>query len=462
MKWKIGQLYPIPKSENWSYNLSNVRPIVLLEAFRKVVVQVLGKRLDKVLSTYNILKGPNYAGLSGCGISSPIHIMNNMIKEAREKNKEIWILFQDMKKAFDSVSLEMLEKALRRKKLPSSIRKFVLSLFDARKIRVITSYGLTQEFTAEDGLDQGEVISPLLWRIFYDPLLCEIQNKEGMGYKMSLNWPTDLNFNQTKEVSWRQGVLAYADDTTWVARSKEELSQIIKISDEFYELNDIEINGKKSELLVINPYQTKHQKDKEISIEVGKNKDTVYAKRGSEAIRHLGVWLSEKGNSECNTKIIAREVTRMCKVIRFKRASVSQLVYMNNSVLLPSIEFRLQTSFLSKNKCDQIQRPIWMLIKNKMELARSVANSICSHNGLFGLRSIWQNQIAHHTTELTLRLNQESSVGITTRLRLKDAQIKCKSKFSLLDSRHKFIVNQIKNNLTYNIIQSISKLGFSF
>ena len=33
MKWKIGQLYPIPKSENWSYNLSNVRPIVLLEAF---------------------------------------------------------------------------------------------------------------------------------------------------------------------------------------------------------------------------------------------------------------------------------------------------------------------------------------------------------------------------------------------------------------------------------------------
>ena len=32
----------------------------------------------------------------------------------------------------------------------------------------------------------------------------------------------------------------------------------------------------------------------------------------------------------------------------------------------------------------------------------------------------------------------------------------------MLDSRHKFIVNQIKNNLTYNIIQSISKLGFSF
>ena len=37
-KWKVGQLYPIPKEENWNYNLANIRPIVLLEAFRKVVV----------------------------------------------------------------------------------------------------------------------------------------------------------------------------------------------------------------------------------------------------------------------------------------------------------------------------------------------------------------------------------------------------------------------------------------
>ena len=37
-KWKVGQLYPILKRENWNYNLANVRPIVLLEAFRKVVV----------------------------------------------------------------------------------------------------------------------------------------------------------------------------------------------------------------------------------------------------------------------------------------------------------------------------------------------------------------------------------------------------------------------------------------
>ncbi len=162
VKWKIRQLYPIPKGENWNYNLSNVRPIVLLEAFRKVVVRVVAKRLDKVLTKFDILKGPNFAGLTGNSTSSPIHIMNNIIEEAREKNNEIWILFQDMKKAFDSVSLIMLEKALKRIKLPETIRTFLLNLFNARRIKIITSYSLMQEFTAEDSLDQGEVVSPLL------------------------------------------------------------------------------------------------------------------------------------------------------------------------------------------------------------------------------------------------------------------------------------------------------------
>ena len=82
-------MYSISKGENWNYNLANVRPIVLLEAFRKVVVRVVGKRLDKVLIKYNILQGLNYAGLSDSSTSSPIYIMNNLIEEAREKNKEI-------------------------------------------------------------------------------------------------------------------------------------------------------------------------------------------------------------------------------------------------------------------------------------------------------------------------------------------------------------------------------------
>ena len=40
-KWKISQIYPIPKETNWQHDLENVRPIALLETFRKCMTKIL-------------------------------------------------------------------------------------------------------------------------------------------------------------------------------------------------------------------------------------------------------------------------------------------------------------------------------------------------------------------------------------------------------------------------------------
>ena len=66
-----------------------------------------------------------------------------------------------MHKVFDSVGLEMLKKSLERIKLLKNTTRFILSLFEKRKIKVITSFGLIKEFETEDSLDQGKVISLL-------------------------------------------------------------------------------------------------------------------------------------------------------------------------------------------------------------------------------------------------------------------------------------------------------------
>ena len=91
-----------------------------------------------------------------------------------------------MRKAFNSVSLTMIEKALKRIKIPDLATKFLLNLYNKRKIKVITEYGLTKEFEAEDRLDQREVASPLMWQIFYDPLLCLVSKEEDLDYRIEL------------------------------------------------------------------------------------------------------------------------------------------------------------------------------------------------------------------------------------------------------------------------------------
>ena len=97
-----------------------------------------------------------------------------------------------------------------------------------------------------------------------------------------------------------------------------------------------------------------------------------------------------------------------------------------------------------------------------MRLAKSVPNSICSYVKILGLRTIWQNQLAHHITELTIRLNKQNEVGLTTRLRVKEAQLNCMHISNILSNSCKLDYTRLKFNLAYKIIYKEKKLDFSF
>ena len=88
-KWKVSRIYPIPKEGDWQYNLGNVRPIALLETFRKCTTKILTKRITQVIVEKKMLKGPNFAGLPGNSTEEPVHIMNTIIEDAKENNKEL-------------------------------------------------------------------------------------------------------------------------------------------------------------------------------------------------------------------------------------------------------------------------------------------------------------------------------------------------------------------------------------
>jgi hypothetical protein len=108
------------------------------------------------------LRDYNFAGLLGESTGAPIHVLGNILEEAKEERKECWVLLQDIKKAFDSVAMESIRRALERIKIPEEVSKFILEIYSKRKIQVIMKFGLTEGFEAGDGIDQEEVISSLI------------------------------------------------------------------------------------------------------------------------------------------------------------------------------------------------------------------------------------------------------------------------------------------------------------
>ncbi|UZO10848.1 uncharacterized protein OCT59_002426 [Rhizophagus irregularis] len=91
------------------------------------------------------------------------------------------------------------------------------------------------------------------------------------------------------------------------------METIIGISNSFFKLNDIRINGDKSELLVWNA-----PKDVIKSIKMGTNNDLVVAKKPSQESKYLGVYIRSQAGSSHIVKRVKNEIKSMVNLLKYK------------------------------------------------------------------------------------------------------------------------------------------------
>jgi len=126
-QWKHSRIYPIPKRNSFDGNLNLTRPISLIEHIRKIYTKIITNRLNAVFTQHSILSPFNYVALPGNSTSIPIHILNNFIEDASCNHKEIWLLSQDMSKAYRFCKIKISIKTIT---LRSRIDSAMFSLFE--------------------------------------------------------------------------------------------------------------------------------------------------------------------------------------------------------------------------------------------------------------------------------------------------------------------------------------------
>ncbi|PKB96285.1 hypothetical protein RhiirA5_435086 [Rhizophagus irregularis] len=119
--------------------------------------------------------------------------------------------------------------------------------------KILVNNELTDSYHIEDGIDQGEVWSPILWRIFYDALLSRLNEiKEETGYILHEERIINRDNNEKEILDISINATAFMDDTTLISSNKRQLERMINICHEFFKINDIKANVSKYELIKIN------------------------------------------------------------------------------------------------------------------------------------------------------------------------------------------------------------------
>ena len=452
-KWLDAQIFPIPKPEDWGGDISKTRPITLLECPRKIMFKILNNRLANIfVNNHHILGNNNFAALPGKSVIEPIHTLNCILEDAREHNKELWMLFQDMSKAYDRVNRNFLFKAMARLRIPEDFISLIKNSLQNRKNRIITALGNTDDYTMVNGIDQGEVISPLLWVIYYNPLFerinAQIKNAYEMGY--DFNW-TSNRYQQREYVN----SIAYMDDSTFISATKDGLTRTLIIADSFNLMTGILVNTKKSELIVIN--SNENQK----SINYGNDQFTIKAKPELEPIRFLGVWISGKKNDKFIKQQIKEEIDVVSNRLSRKRITSQQIVYVINAVIMPRIEFRTHLTVFDEDTCTKLQTPIRRLLRHKSGLANTVPNCILWEKQFYGLVDMFNRCLESQTANLIANLNDQGQLGKLMLIRTAQLQLSEWLPVNPLENWPYFNCNNFKYSLIAQILCLLNHWEFN-
>ncbi|KAG9293504.1 hypothetical protein G9A89_009228, partial [Geosiphon pyriformis] len=343
-------------NELWKHSCGEMLEclLVLLNVYLSVgMVSAFWKKtakkiLSKILSDHISL---------ACSAStqSLVFVVGLVVEDALKKNREIWLVLQDMWKAYDSVGWPHLRASLWCIKMCERFIGYFGNIHENRVNRVMTNFGLSDGYSVHDRLDQSE-------RIFYDPLFCKVKR-----HKHLCKYHVDSKFVM------KMGRVEGAST-----------QYALNIASEFFKINDIFINNDKTVAIPIN------QDVRVASLSICGQPISI-AKNG-KAHHYLGIFLSMESLFKPNVSKAHSDVCFFVNVVLRKAITDKQFSYLVSAVLQSIVSYQTQFSFVSSGVCHKWDVMVKKGLKSKAGLPCDFLDAALYHSSLYGLKTFEQVQ----------------------------------------------------------------------
>src|SRR3990170_5932100 len=117
-----------------------------------------------------------------------------------------------------------------------------------------------------------------------------------------------------------------------------------------------------------------------------------------------------------------KEISVCCSLLRSKRTSDKQLLYVYNMVIIPRLEYLTQITILTAKECRQIITPFRILFKHKLQMDKMTPNAILNNPLIYNFRDFYEVQLQSKLNNFAVQLNQQSLMQRVALFRLKQLQ----------------------------------------
>ena len=253
-----------------------------------------------------------------------------LIGKAREFQKNIYLCFIDYDKAFDCMDHNKEWNILKEMGIPDHLTCLLRNLCAGQEATVRTGHGTTDWFQIGKGVCQGYILSPCLFNLHAEYIMRNAGLEEAQaGIKISRRNISNLR---------------YADDTTLMAESEEELKSLLMKVKEDSEKVGLKINIQKTKSMASGPI-TSWQIDGE----------TV------EIVSDFIFWGSKiTADGDCSHEIkrrllLGREVmTNLDSILKSRDITLSTKVHLVKAMVFPVVMYGCESWTIKKAECQRI------------------------------------------------------------------------------------------------------------
>ena len=237
-QWVTSELIVLPKVAG-TQECSKHRTISLISHASKVLLEIIRKRFAPYVQA--VIADEQFGFVPGKGTTEAIITLRNIIEKAvtKQDDQELWMLFIDYKKAFDTVYHPALWKTLEEFGFPQHLIWLLSKLYDKAKGLIRIEDEKTDLFSFGKGVRQGCLVSPILFIIAGEYIMRAVAEKHD----------NRLGYNIGGRAVWN---IRYADDTTLLARTRTELKEVAEMLREESLKAGLEINSSKTNVMTIN------------------------------------------------------------------------------------------------------------------------------------------------------------------------------------------------------------------
>ena len=212
--WRLAIIKPIPKNSTMDPRLPlQYRGISLLSTVYKLYASVLNNRIVNVAEGNQCFVDEQNGFRKNRSCSDHLFTLTSIIRNRKHRKLSTYVAFVDLEKAFDRIDRTLLYYKLRNMGFGGKIYQAVKTIYQKCSARININDYLTNNFSSEFGVRQGDSLSPTLFGLFINDLATDLNNS-GNG----INIENDLSVK----------VLMFADDLAILSESEQDLQNMIQ------------------------------------------------------------------------------------------------------------------------------------------------------------------------------------------------------------------------------------------